>query len=112
MGRLLVVEKNDTTGLVAPTVQKDGSCELIDPKDVDKQYHEAIGRNTKYIIHPEETCADNFAFLVTGLDVPDKELQKRFERVLLTLSTPGRGKSATRSAAPSTPSPVVAIDPF
>lgn len=31
-----------------------------------------IGRNTRYIVHPEEILADNFAFLVTGKEnVPD-----------------------------------------
>jgi hypothetical protein len=29
-------------------------------------YHEQIGRNTGYIIHPEEVLADNFALLLLG----------------------------------------------
>lgn len=32
----------------------------------DPGYHEKIGRNTGYIIHPEEVLADNFALLLLG----------------------------------------------
>lgn len=38
---------------------------LLDPKDV-PSYFEKIGRNTSYIIHPDEILADNFVHLVTG----------------------------------------------
>ena len=32
------------------------------------EYQEKIGRNTDYIIHPEEVLADNFVLLATGVD--------------------------------------------
>ena len=33
---------------------------LLDPEDL-PDYHRRIGRNTNYIIHPDEILADNFA---------------------------------------------------
>jgi hypothetical protein len=42
-----------------------GQPVLFDPADV-AGYHEQIGRNTKYIIHPEEVLADNFVYLING----------------------------------------------
>lgn len=42
-----------------------------------------LGGNTPYIIHPEETIADNFAFLVSGRKVPNPDLLRRIEMVLL-----------------------------
>lgn len=40
-----------------------GQPVLLDPATV-PGYHEQIGRNTKYIIHPEEVLADNFVYLI------------------------------------------------
>ncbi len=42
-----------------------GQPVLHDP-DAVPDYHEQIGRNTKYIIHPEEVLADNFVYLING----------------------------------------------
>ena len=44
------------------------SCQTvfrIDPAKV-PSYHDQIGRNTGYIIHPEEVLADNFTLLLQG----------------------------------------------
>lgn len=38
---------------------------LLDPNEV-ADFHAQIGRNTKYIIHPDEVLADNFVHLVLG----------------------------------------------
>ncbi len=46
-------------------------------------YLKRLGGNTGYIFHPEETAADNFAFLVSGASVPNPDLLKRFEAVLM-----------------------------
>jgi hypothetical protein len=46
-------------------------------------YLAKLGGNTAYVIHPEETMADNFAFLVAQRAVPNAALQKRIEAVLL-----------------------------
>lgn len=43
----------------------DGRPVLLDPETV-PDYHAQIGRNTKYIIHPEEVLADNFVYLING----------------------------------------------
>jgi hypothetical protein len=42
-----------------------------------------LGGNTDYIIHPEETLADNFAFLVSGRAVPNPALLDRIRTVFL-----------------------------
>jgi hypothetical protein len=57
---------------------------VLDPKGV-PDFQEKIGRNTNYIIHPEEILADNFVHLVRGHDklaTPRivEELQKVLER--------------------------------
>jgi hypothetical protein len=46
-----------------------GKPELIDPAYV-SHFFEQIGRNTDYVIHPEEILADNFALLVIGGEPP------------------------------------------
>jgi len=47
-------------------------------------FFEQIGRNTAYIIHPEEILADNFAQLATGQEqtVPSPEVQQRIRAAL------------------------------
>jgi hypothetical protein len=42
-----------------------------------------VGRNTDYIIHPEEILADNFALLMSGASgAPSPEIIKKLEEVL------------------------------
>ena len=44
---------------------------------------EQVGRNTNYIIHPEEILADNFALLMMGTrDVPSPEILEKIRRAL------------------------------
>ncbi|MBV9618322.1 MAG: hypothetical protein JO201_03840 [Verrucomicrobia bacterium] len=44
---------------------------------------EQVGRNTNYIIHPEEILADNFALLRMGTrDVPSQEILEKIRRAL------------------------------
>lgn len=44
------------------------------------EFFAAIGKNTGYIIHPEEILASNFALLMTGAeDVPNPEILVRLE---------------------------------
>ena len=43
----------------------DQHIRLVGPDDV-SGFYEQVGRNTDYIIHPEEILADNFALLVLG----------------------------------------------
>lgn len=60
--RLLVISKKDG---VWTTVFHDEQPTVIDPRKL-PAYFEKIGKNTGYVIHPDEILADNFTYLVTG----------------------------------------------
>jgi hypothetical protein len=48
-------------------------------------YYRHIGRNTDYVIHPEETLADNFAHLIfQTTDLPDPWIVDRLGRLVGT----------------------------
>jgi len=56
---------------------------VIHGMDEVENFFEQVGRNTQYIIHPEEIIADNFAFAVLGEEgLPDQELVQRIQAVL------------------------------
>ena len=59
--RLLVLR--NTGGLLTPALAGTNPI-VIDPKPMNgpplKEYFDSIGRNTNYIIHPDEILADNF----------------------------------------------------
>jgi hypothetical protein len=79
--RLLAVEKGEQERYGLRLV--DGKPWLVDPAKT-PAYHEKIGRNTGYIIHPEEVMADNFVLLMVGeADVKTprilEEMRKIFE---------------------------------
>jgi hypothetical protein len=52
-----------------------------------RQFAEQVGRNTGYIIHPEEILAENFAQLVTGKSGPTPKVHERL-RAALKRNTP------------------------
>ena len=55
---------------------------LFDVSEV-TNFYEQIGRNTEYIIHPEEIMAENFVFMVRQkLDVPNPEILDVMKEVL------------------------------
>ncbi len=64
-------------GRCAPLFKDDGSPILLNPGET-PAFFDAIGRNTGYIIHVEETLADNFVFLLIGWpgegDMPNPEI--------------------------------------
>ena len=62
--KLLIVDL-DTSGVTPVTRYNTDSPRIVDVSDV-TGFFEQIGRNTGYIIHPEEILADNFAMLVDG----------------------------------------------
>jgi len=63
--------REKTQGVWVPVFDS-GSPKLITPQHPD--YLRQIGENTKYIIHPEEIIADNFAMMLTDAQVKDPEL--------------------------------------
>jgi hypothetical protein len=88
--QLLLVERDDGSSAVEPIY--DGQ----EPKLVDVEqasgFFEQVGKNTGYIIHPEEILADNFALLVLRRpNLPSPEIVEKLERILkeIRISEPG-----------------------
>ena len=71
-------------------VDNSGSHATYDPSkvtllDVGKiqGFYEQVGRNTDYIIHPEEILADNFEYLLSGKpNLPSPDVQRRLAAAL------------------------------
>jgi len=79
--QFLLVERPEGSATVT-SLDDGGGAKLVSPQEV-RGFFEQVGRNTRYIIHPEEILADNFALLVLGArDVPSPEIVKRLEKVL------------------------------
>ena len=77
--RLMVVEQE---GDRWKPVLADESPVLIDPA-TSKSFHRQIGRNTGYIIHPEEIMADNFVHLLLETpELPDPQILEQMREVL------------------------------
>ena len=74
--RLMVVEKRD--GRWSPVLRL-GEPRLLEVKHV-PSFFDRIGRNTNYVIHPDEILADNFVYLIqekTDLPTPGIVLKMR-----------------------------------
>jgi hypothetical protein len=98
--KLMVVENRQ--GKWAPTEQADGKAVLLDPDEV-PDYLARIGRNTGYIIHPEEVLADNFVLLVNkAKDLPSPHIIQGIKRVLEAAATM---PASTSASAPGPPPP-------
>ncbi len=99
---LLLVEK-DNSGVARPIAGADGS--LLVGVDAVDGFFEQIGRNTTYIIHPEEILAENAALLTTGRsDVRSPEILRKIADLLAEArgADPGRGQNGGEvSRAPS-----------
>lgn len=77
---------------LAATRDSDGRCALAlddgEPVEIPgaeavAAIHENAGRNTDYVLHPEELLADNFSQFMTGrADAPDPEVQLRLAAFL------------------------------
>ncbi|PKG37209.1 hypothetical protein [Psychromonas sp. Urea-02u-13] len=62
-------------------VLDDGSSRILDFSQV-SGYFEQVGKNTNYIIHPEEILADNFALMVLGITaIPSPEIIDKMKNV-------------------------------
>ena len=63
-------------------VYENGLPVIINPTEVD-DYWKKIGRNTNYIIHPEEIMASNFVYLVTKKEgLPNPEIIDAMRKVI------------------------------
>lgn len=73
----------DESSLPHPkAVYENSAPKLVGPQAV-AGFFEQIGRNTQYIIHPEEILADNFALLVLGEpNVASPEILEKMKTVL------------------------------
>jgi hypothetical protein len=77
--KLLVLEAADATGRMRPAL-RDGEPVLLAISEV-SGFSEQVGRNTGYIIHPEEILADNFALMLTGRSVENPEVLRKLREV-------------------------------
>ena len=76
--RLMAIDRKS-----AKAILKDGKPILLKP-DAVEGFYEQIGRNTGYIIHPEETLANNFVHLMTGKQgLKNPEIPEKIEQLLL-----------------------------
>ena len=65
-------------------VRRDGQLVWF-PAFRTESYVDQLGGNTPYIIHPEETMADNVSYLVSGRQVRNPGLLGRVRETLLAL---------------------------
>ena len=74
---LLQVDTQDGACTVATDAE--GRAQILKPENV-PDFFAAIGKNTNYIIHPEEVLADNFVFVMTEkTDLPNPEIPARLK---------------------------------
>ncbi len=87
--KLMEVERAENGDWIPHAVR--GEVVLHDPSLPD--FHRQIGRNTGYIIHPDEVLADNFVILVSGESVKDQWIVDRMRELLSSVEkepNPGR----------------------
>jgi hypothetical protein len=85
--QFLVVEK--TPGSQSLKVALEGSSPRLVGMDRVSGFMEQVGKNTDYIIHPEEILADNFALLVLDApNMPSPEILQKMRAVLLRKAVP------------------------
>jgi len=79
--RLLLVERPNDGLTVRPMVDAQ-KPKLVRMQEV-SGFFEQVGKNTGYIIHPEEILADNFALLVLGQrNLPSPEVIEKIQAIL------------------------------
>ena len=78
--KFLLVEKKG--GSAVKFLEENSAPVLVSPKEV-SGFFEQIGRNTTYVIHPEEVLAENFALLLTGAqNVASPEILIKMRQIL------------------------------
>jgi hypothetical protein len=81
--QFLVVEKSASSQTFKPAYEG-SSPKVVGPERV-SGFMEQIGRNTEYVIHPEEVLADNFALLVLKkVNVASPEILQKMKEALLS----------------------------
>jgi hypothetical protein len=79
--KFLLVERKDNSSIVKPIY--DGHRPKLVGMHRISGLLEQIGKNTRYIIHPEEILADNFELLVLREpDLPSSEIIRKIEGIL------------------------------
>ena len=82
---LLVDRQGDSHG--AKPMYEGSQPRLVNVDQV-TGFFEQVGRNTQYILHPEEILADNFVFLIDGrIDLPTPRVIEAMGRVLQAAAT-------------------------
>lgn len=76
--KLLLVERDVKSGALRALVDESGKSRLI-AISATPDFFEKIGRNTTYIIHPEEIVADHFALVAMG--TPDVKSPERLDKL-------------------------------
>lgn len=80
--RFMLVEESGPGGRAVPAMR--GLEPVLVRPDELGGFLEQVGRNTNYLIHPEETLADNFALLVTGrTGMPNPEIPARIRDMIV-----------------------------
>jgi hypothetical protein len=91
--RLLLVE--EVSGGTVKPMYEGAKPRLVEVSEVSGLF-EQVGRNTRYVIHPEEILAENFALLMVGkTDVASPEVPEKMREVLIKA---GRAESRARRA--------------
>ena len=91
--RLLLVERSSDSTAVKP-VYHGPEPRLVDMRRV-SGFFEQVGKNTGYIIHPEEILAENFALLVLEeRNMPSPEIFRKIKEVLKETKPAKPGASA------------------
>ncbi|MEE2567252.1 hypothetical protein [Hyphobacterium marinum] len=86
---LVAVSVDD--GVCTPVTGEDGAPVMLNPGTA-PGFLDLIGRNTQYVIHPEETLADNFTLWMTGAEnLPNPEIVERVRDWHLALATERAG---------------------
>ena len=85
--KLLILQQDANDKQFKP-VLKNGQPLLVDMNKVEG-FYEQVGRNTQYLLHPEEAMASNFAILASAkTDVPSPEILEQM-RVILAQNQEG-----------------------
>jgi hypothetical protein len=100
--RLLLVSRDEESSVVKP-LYEGPNPRLVDVGQV-SGFFEQTGRNTNYIIHPEEIMAENFALLMMReRNAPSPEILDELERILKNASRPPARKAVPDRAGSEHP---------